>query len=307
MEILEKIPNLKENTAVSLGFFDGLHIGHKKLIQTLVNDAKQKGLKSLVYTFKKHPNTIVDNKSKPITIYSLNDKKRFIKNLGVDILCLLNFDDLQKNIMPKDFIKNILIDSLNMKHLVVGYDFKFGKNALGNIDLLIEYSKKYSYTYDIIQPVKKDFVRVSSTLIRKLLRNGKIKDANYYLGRKYTIVGEVVDGEKMGRKLGYPTANLRLDKDFPIIKPGVYITKTYVDGNEYKSVTNVGFNPTFDQRSFSVETYILDFHQDIYGKLIKVEFHKKIRDEMKFNDVNNLKEYIKWDVYTTKKHFNLID
>lgn len=306
MKIYETIQPLNEDTAITLGTFDGLHIGHVKIIKQLVKDAKERNLKSVVYTFKNHPLSLNHSIETPSTIFKLDYKKKILEELGVDILVFLTFDDEQKNIEPNYFIEEILVKKLRMKHLVVGYDYHFGKKAKGNTELLIKSSRKYHYSYDIVDPIKKDYVRVSSTLIRKLLANGKIKDANYYLGRPYSLEGKVIDGEKIGRKIGYPTANLELDNNFAILKPGVYITKTLLDGEFYYSVTNVGFNPTLKQSEFSVETYILDFDQSIYGKHIRIDFYKKIRDELKFKDVEELKEYIRWDVYNTKKFFDLL-
>ena len=306
MKIYETIQPLNEDTAITLGTFDGLHIGHVKIIKQLVKDAKDRNLKSVVYTFKNHPLSLSNSIETPSTIFKLDYKKEILEKLGVDILIFLTFNEKQKNIEPNYFIEEILVKKLRMKHLVVGYDYHFGKKAKGNTELLIKSSRKYHYSYDIVDPIKKDYVRVSSTLIRKLLANGKIKDANYYLGRPYSLEGKVIDGEKIGRKIGYPTANLELDNNFAILRPGVYITKTLLDGEFYHSVTNVGFNPTLKQSEFSVETYILDFDQSIYGKHIRVDFYKKIRDELKFKDVEELTEYIRWDVYNTKKFFDLL-
>jgi len=306
VKIYETIQPLNEDTAITLGTFDGLHIGHVKIIKQLVKDAKDRNLKSVVYTFKNHPLSLNESIETPSTIFKLDYKTKILEELGVDILIFLNFNDEQKNIEPNYFIEEILVKKLRMKHLVVGYDYHFGKKAKGDTELLIKSSRKYHYSYDIVDPIKKDYVRVSSTLIRKLLANGKIKDANYYLGRPYSLEGKVIHGEKIGRQIGYPTANLELDNNFAILRPGVYITKTLLDGEFYYSVTNVGFNPTLKQSDFSVETYILDFDQSIYGKHIRVDFYKKIRDELKFKDVEELKEYIRWDVYNTKKFFNLI-
>lgn len=306
MKIFDTIQALNEDTAITLGTFDGLHIGHVKIIKQLVKDAKERNLKSVIYTFKNHPLSLNGSRETPSTIFKLDYKKRILEELGVDILVFLTFDEEQKSIDPNHFIEDILVNKLRMKHLVVGYDYHFGKEAEGNTELLIKSSKKFNYTYDIVDPIKKDYVRVSSTLIRKLLANGKIKDANYYLGRPYSLEGKVINGEKIGRQIGYPTANLELDNNFAILRSGVYITKTLVDGVFYYSVTNVGFNPTLKQSDFSVETHILDFDQWIYGKHIRINFYKKIRDELKFKDVEELKEYIRWDVYNTKHFFNLI-
>ena len=305
MQILNSIQKLNYDTAITLGTFDGLHIGHVKIIKQLVKDAKEKKLKSLVYTFANNPMSLTNKEDALSTIFELNYKKKLIEKLGVDILVLLTFDETQRNISPFKFIEDILINNFRMKHLVVGYDFHFGKQAKGDTELLIEQSKKYHYSCDIVEPIKKDFVRISSTLIRKLLRNGNIQDANFYLGRNYSLEGKIVEGEKIGRQLGYPTANLELDNNFAIIKPGVYITKIIIDDEAFFSVTNVGFNPTLKRSEFTVETHILDYDKNIYGKIVRVEFYKRIRNEMKFIDAENLKEHIKWDIYNTKKYFNI--
>ncbi|MEA1974362.1 MAG: bifunctional riboflavin kinase/FAD synthetase, partial [Bacillota bacterium] len=276
MQILNSIQKLNYDTAITLGTFDGLHIGHVKIIKQLVKDAKEKNLKSLVYTFANNPVSLTNKEDALSTIFELSYKKKLIEKLGVDILVLLTFDERQRNISPFEFIEDILINNLRMKHLVVGYDFHFGKQAKGDTNLLIKQSKKYHYSYDIVEPIKKDFVRISSTLIRKLLRNGNIQDTNFYLGRNYSLEGKIVEGEKIGRQLGYPTANLELDNNFAIIKPGVYITKIIIDDEAFFSVTNVGFNPTLKRSEFTVETHILDYDKNIYGKIVRVEFYKRI-------------------------------
>lgn len=303
---LNQIESLDDETAITLGTFDGLHIGHIKIINQLVEDAKENDLKSLVYTFSNHPMEVTNPNNIPSKIISLEEKIKKIKSLGVDYLFLLEFNDFQMNIDPELFIEELLVKKLRMKHLVVGYDFTFGKKAMGNTNLLIEKAMLHDYSYDIVEPIKMDYVRVSSTLIRALLKSGKIEEANFYLGRKYTLQGKVIHGKKLGRKIGYPTANIEVKDHFAILKPGVYITKTYIDDTVYYSVSNIGFNPTFEYNKFSLETYIFDFDQKIYDKTIRVEFYKMIRDEIKFDSVDELKEYIKWDVYNVKRYFNIL-
>lgn len=303
---LESIDLISESVGITMGTFDGVHIGHQKIIEQLVQDCRDRGYKSLVYTFSNHPLEHASPERAPTKILQLKQKIEIIEKLGVDILVLIPFDYSQRNILAHDFIESILIKKLNMKHIVVGYDFKFGKKAEGTVETLIENASQYGYTYDIVEPIRKDYIRVSSTLIRRLLKAGNIRQANYYLGRRYKIKGRVIRGKQIGRKIGYPTANLELSDNYAILNPGVYITRTIVDGEDYPSVTNVGFNPTFNQKEFNIETYIMGFNRDIYDKEITVKFYKKIRKEIKFKDIDTLKEYIRWDVYNTKKFFDIL-
>lgn len=302
---IEEIDIENEATSVALGTFDGLHIGHAEVLNIMKEAARLKGLKSFVYTFSNHPKEFLTPDQVPPKIMDIDEKVQIFTRVDVDYLALIRFDEAQILFEPEDFVKTILIDKLNMKHLTVGYDYRFGKKANGNVALLIELSEKYGYTYEIVQPIMRNDVRVSSSLIRELLSDGRIEEANFYLGRKHFIKGLVVRGKGMGHKLGFPTANLRIKDNISTIKPGVYITETLWKGNIYPSVTNVGFNPTFEQTGIHLETYILGVDQEMYDEIIEVHFVKRLRAEIKFNHVDELIVAMQGDLSKTKAYFNI--
>lgn len=307
MKIFENIDEvrIKHKTGVALGTFDGLHIGHKKVIEDLVDNCKRLNLKSVVYTFSNHPREITKTSNNFKRIITLQEKKTIIEELGVDYLIIVNFDEFHKNTPASEFIEKILIVKLKMRHLSVGFNYKFGKKAQGDINLLEEYSYKKEFSLSVISPVKVHGEKVSSTLIRELLEKGKINEVKKYLGRNHRITSKVISGKKVGKILGFATANLDVHPNMTLIRPGVYITRTLYDGEWYGSISNVGCNPTFEQKGFHLETYILDFDQDIYGAEISVEFLERLRDEKKFMNLDDLKKQISSDVNTAKTYFKI--
>jgi riboflavin kinase/FMN adenylyltransferase len=302
---IEEIDVSIEPTSVALGTFDGLHIGHAEVLNEMKKVARDEGLKSFVYTFSNHPKEVISPDNVPSKIMDIDEKVQIFTRFDIDYLALIKFDKEQTNYDPEAFVSEILIKKLNMKHLTVGYDYKFGKFAQGDTDLLIALSEKYGYTYHIVQPIMRNNVRVSSSLIRELLSDGKIEEANYYLGREHFIKGTVVKGKGVGHKLGFPTANLRIKDNISTIKPGVYVSKTVLKGETYPSVTNVGFNPTFEQTGIHLETYILGIDRPLYDEIIEVHFLKRLRDELKFNSLDDLIEAMNKDLKNTKAYFGL--
>ncbi|GAU79105.1 bifunctional riboflavin kinase/FAD synthetase [Fusibacter sp. 3D3] len=300
---LEEIDVQKNATSVALGTFDGLHIGHMEVLSEMKKAAESRGLKTFVYTFSNHPREVLTPNNVPPKIMDVDEKTQIFTRFGLDYLALIKFDEDQLKIEPEDFIKDVLIGKLNMKHLTVGYDYRFGRKARGDINMLIEFSKVYDYTFEIVEPIMKNDIRISSTLIRELLNEGKIVEANFYLGRKHFVKGMVVEGKKVGRTIGIPTANLRIKENISTIKPGVYITETLYKNTVYKSVTNVGYNPTFDQVGLNMETYIFDFNQVLYGQQIEVHFIKRLRDEMKFETVDELVVKMQSDLRMADEYF----
>ncbi|HAS73108.1 MAG TPA: bifunctional riboflavin kinase/FAD synthetase [Clostridiales bacterium UBA8960] len=292
-------------TSVALGTFDGLHIGHIEVLRAMKQSAADKGLKSFVYTFSNHPREILTPDNVPSKIMDIDEKVQIFTRIDVDYLALIKFDENQILYEPEDFIKEVLINTLNMKHLTVGYDYRFGKKAGGDVDILIALSEKYGYTFEIVEPIMKNDMRISSTLIRELLQDGRIDEANYYLGRSHFIKGTVVRGKGVGHTIGFPTANLRIKENISTIKPGVYITETVWLGKTYPSVTNVGFNPTFEQTGIHLETYIIGIDQKMYDEVIEVHFLKRLRDELKFDSIDALVIAMNGDLVKTKAHFGL--
>jgi len=302
---IHELSKVTEDTGVALGTFDGLHIGHQEVIRTMILNCQRRNLKSCVFTFANHPREVTTPDGAPPRILSLPDKIRLLESYGVDVLVLLKFDEKLMGIPADEFVRDILIHGLNTKYLTVGFDFRFGKGAKGNVDLLRAYSDDGHYEVDIVKPVQDGGEKVGSTAIRNLLKDGEIEAVNKQLGRHHHVSGEVVKGKQLGNTIGFPTANLKISANMTLIKPGVYVTKTTVQDTVFYSVSNVGYNPTFDQKLFNLETYILDFDKDIYGEIITVEFYTRIRDELKMDSLEQLVSYIKKDVGYTREYFNI--
>ncbi|QNU65732.1 bifunctional riboflavin kinase/FAD synthetase [Ruminiclostridium herbifermentans] len=294
------------NTGVGLGNFDGLHIGHMALINTLIRETQLNGLASVVYNFTKHPENIL--RKKLITPLLLTEQKKIdlLSEINLDYLYFDEFNENFSRLSPEEFVKQILIDKLHIKLAVVGYDYKFGYHGDGNVEFLKELGKKYGFRVIVISPITCDNEIISSTRIRELVINGDLETAYKLLGRNYSITAEVVSGRRIGNTIGYPTANINPERFLVLPANGVYITKTLLDGKFYNSMTNVGFNPTFeDCKQKNVETHIIDFNQDIYGKKIEVFFLKKIRDERKFESVEQLMQQISKDMCQAKEYLGI--
>ncbi|MBQ7075409.1 MAG: bifunctional riboflavin kinase/FAD synthetase [Clostridia bacterium] len=276
------------NTAVALGAFDGVHIAHGVLINNAVTYAKEKGINSCVFTFDVNPKD-----SKLIT--TNRERQDIFELMGADILFLKQFDDSLKNLEPTEFLEEYL---KNCRYICVGFNFKFGKDRKGNTKDIETFCKTNGIDFDIVDAVKYKGEIVSSSLIREYILNSDFKSAKEMLGRNYFVTGVVEKGDKIGITLGFPTANIVPDSI--IAGEGVYLTYTTVDGKRYKSVTNVGGKPTIRGGVNRVETHIIDYSGDAYGKEIKVEFIKKIRDIIKFENTDSLKSQLKNDVNIAK-------
>ena len=298
---IEKIDKIKESV-VTIGNFDGLHRGHQVLIKKAVEYAKSNNISSVVFTFKNHP----VNYFKPNSIKNIitnDDKVRILESMGVDYIINIPFDEYMTKISGFDFVKGILLDTLGAKKIIVGYDFAFARNKEGNIKLLQELSSKYGFDLEVVNPITLDNIRISSTYIRDLILNGNIENVYKYLGRNYKLSGEVIHAKKLGRTIGFPTANISINKDMVIPKVGIYATKVYVNGQTYYGATNIGYNPTVNGEGLSIETNILEFNEDIYGKVITIEFLERIRDEKKFNGIEELKKQLQKDTNFVYKKY----
>ncbi len=282
------------NNYIALGSFDGLHVGHLSLIYKVVEVAQKNSGKSMVFTFKNHPRAFINKENAPKLLMSNERKIELLENNKVDIVCFKEFNDEFMQITPKEFIE-YLIFTYNAKGFVVGFNFKFGYKNLGDVELLRELQNEYGYELCVMEPCTYKNEVISSTRIRKALESGEVSDAYEMLNIPYSLSGEVVHGRQIGRTIGFPTANLKYDEKFVLPKIGVYYTNIKVNNNIYKGITSVGKNPTVEGKSLTVETYILDFNEDIYGKEIEVSFIRKIRDEKKFNGLKELKEQLEKD------------
>ena len=301
MEIIE-IKEYKEErfqTAIALGNFDGVHRGHCDLIQCMIENAKENNLKSALLVFDNHTKTVLTGEA-PKTITSIEQKFDIFENLGVQFIYKIRFDREIMKLLPEEFVKDILVDKLKVKSVVVGFDYRFGHKALGDSKLLKELGKKYDFNVTIFEPIYIDNELVSSTRIRNLLQEGNIIEANKLLGRNYSIRGKVVGGKKLGNTLGFPTANIELIENFVIPKHGVYSTNTLIDKKSYLSATSVGRNPTFKDEGLKIESHIIDFSQDVYGKDIELEFVDYLREEIKFENLEELKKKVQEDISKVK-------
>ncbi|KUO52276.1 MAG: hypothetical protein APF76_04370 [Desulfitibacter sp. BRH_c19] len=298
-EISEEIKQI-QNSYVILGNFDGVHLGHRELIQKSVEQSMNKKGKSIIYTFSPHPEQLLSPDSFSGYITSPNIKEQLLEECGIDILIYHPFSKEFSLKTPEEFIKDYLVRYLKPKKVFVGFNFSFGRGGKGNPAVLSELGKKYNFQTQVEPPVYLNQLPISSSRIRQCLEVGDINLAKSLLGYWPKLEGRVVSGDKMGRQLGFPTANLFINNDIILPKTGVYATYTTLDGEKYKSVTNIGFKPTFSAKSLSVEIHILNFTKNLYGENLQISFVQKLRDEKRFTNVNELKQQISFDVNIAK-------
>ena len=301
MKVIRNIREIEydKRTAVSVGTFDGVHSGHRKIIDKLNSVRDSKGLRSVLITFDPHPQIVLKNRAKDIRILStLEEKLEIFSQLNIDITYVINFTKDFANTTADDFYKNYLIDKIVLNDLVLGYDHMFGKNREGNYDTLKELSAKYEFTVDRVDEYKPDDFHISSSVLRELLSaDGNVKKAAIILGRNYSIEGTVVEGKKLGRELGYPTANIKIPDEFKLIPAiGIYAVEVILNGNTYTGMMSIGRNPTVtDDKSIKLEANIFDFNDDIYGEKIKIGFIDRIREEIKFENIDKLRSQLHSD------------
>ncbi len=300
MKIIEIDLNYKakEESVIALGNFDGVHRGHIELIKKAIENAKKLNIKSSLLLFNEHTDNLVKVGKKDI-ITTNKTKFEILENLGVDIIYLINFTKEFMSYSPIKFLDDFLAKNLKIKGVVVGYDYTYGYKKSGNIEFLRE-NKSLFETVEIIEQISYKGEKISSSLIRKLIENGKIKEANFLLSRPYKLIGEIIHAKGLGKKMGYPTANLRLIDNFVIPKFGVYDTDIIIKGKKYKTSTNIGTNPTVEHDGIKIEAHILDFYEDIYGEIVELELLDFVRPELKFNSVEELFEQIAKDVLVTR-------
>lgn len=280
---------------IALGSFDGVHLGHRKLIGLLLEESKLHGTKSMVYTFNIHPRKIL-MPDKHIYLITDNEKRaEIMEDMGVDMLYLEDFTRI-KDMSAEAFVKNILVDKFGSKSVIVGYNYRFGIKGEGDAETLRRLGEKYGFRVNIVEAVEVHGHTVSSSLIRYTIRSGAVEKVADYLGRDFSVHGKVVYGKQNGEVMGIKTANIDVKKDITLPKKGVYCTSTLLQGKLYKSITNVGFNPTFSGESLSVETHILNFNENIYGEEIEIFFHKHTRGEYKFSSMEELVRQIRMDI-----------
>ncbi|GIW47434.1 MAG: riboflavin biosynthesis protein [Deltaproteobacteria bacterium] len=286
-------------TSATIGIFDGVHLGHKKIINYVKEEAMRKGISPCVITFHPHPQKVLRGIDIPL-IVPFRERLRLLEKEGIEITVCYNFTREFAQISAKDFVTNILVKTIGIKSLFVGPDFFFGRKREGNVNLLEQMGKLYDFDIKVVQPVSINGEVVSSTAIRSSIEEGLMRKCAKFLGYHFYIEGKVKEGEKRGRKIGFPTANLDTDWElFP--KKGVYATLAHVEGKRFESITNVGIRPTFNANQLLIETHIFDFNGDIYGKQIKIEFIERLRDERKFESASALAAQIAKDVEKAKE------
>ena len=303
MKIIENLKNYTEKTAkvLSLGMFDGVHLGHVSIINQLKEIAQKYDLETAILTFWPHPRKVFNPNDELHLLNTLDEKIALLEKAGIEVVFLQEFDENFRNLTGEEFIEQILVEKLNVKHVIIGYDHVFGKNKSGNFDLLQQLSEKLGYDVAQLKAVKEGDFNISSTKIRNCLGNGNIIGANKMLGYHYSVSGKVVDGKKLGRTIGYPTANLEINELKLLPKKGAYIVEVSVKNKFYKGMLSIGTNPTVNGEKLTVEVYILDFNEEIYGEEITVKFRDFLHEEIKFESLEKLIERLDEDKRLTEE------
>ncbi len=303
---LESIPK-KEFPIITIGTFDGIHLGHQRLISHLLEKKKRYNGTAFLVTFEPHPQLILNNRNQPISILTtLDEKLEILQEFPIDGVIVIPFTKEMSELSGQLFIKKILIDKIGIKDIVIGYDHAFGKNRSGNVETLRKMSSEFGFRVNVVEPVSLDGQVVKSTSIRHALRDGDISKATAFLGRPYQIIGKVSRGKGRGKSSLFPTANLEVSHPHKLIpKNGVYIVEATLDRKKYPAIANIGERPTFGEGDLAIEVYVFDFHENIYNKTIKLSVLSRIRDEKKFDSAEVLKNQINKDIEIARNYFQL--
>lgn len=292
------------DSLVTIGVFDGVHLGHKYLISKLKELANQQSLRPIAITFNQHPHEILKPHSKPLFLTDAAEKAALLKNAGVETVIVLTFTLELSHLSARDFVL-LLIKCLRMKGLVIGPDFALGKNVEGNIATIRRLGQELGFSVTVIPPVRMNEDIISSTAIRQAMADGNMQKVQQFMGRPFSLHGRVVHGQGRGAALGFPTVNLKILPGQALPSDGVYATLASVDGKTYPSVTNVGMNPTFGNRTRTIESFLFDYHASIYEHEVKIDFIDKIRNEIKFDNPDALTRQIAQDILHSKSILNL--
>lgn len=286
--------------ALSLGMFDGVHLGHKSIINELIKIGSEKNLETAILTFWPHPRFVFNPNEDLKLLNTLEEKKVLMDKYGIENLFLKEFDEEFRNLTGEEFVRQILIEKLNVKYLIVGYDHVFGKNKSGNFELLKKLSKELDFEVEQMEAINIHENNISSTKVRNALLEGHIIEANEMLGYSYSVSGTVAHGKKIGRTIGYPTANIETESIKRLPKKGAYIVEVFVKNKQNKGMLSVGTNPTVNGEKLTVEVYILDFSEDIYNENITVKFRDFLHEEIKFEGLEKLIERLDEDKRLTE-------
>lgn len=293
---LNKFNKTTNKTIVTIGTFDGVHLGHQKVLTKLKNAAIEREAESVLLTFFPHPRMVLQQDLDIKLLNTIEEKKELISSFGIDNLIIHPFDAKFSRLTAEDFVKTILVNQLNLCKIIIGYDHRFGRNRTATIEDLIAFGEKYNFEVEQITAKEIDEISISSTKIRTALLEGDIKTANTFLGYKYNLTGAVIEGKKIGRTINFPTANIKVSENYKLIpKNGVYVVSANIDNDEYFGMMNIGTNPTISEGNQSIEVHLFDFNKSIYDKEIKISFLERIRDERKFDSLEYLKIQLEKD------------
>lgn len=298
MKIFHSINDFKptKKTIVTIGTFDGVHIGHQKIIEKLIQNAVDYNCESLILTFFPHPRMVLQEGSEIKLLNTIEERSNLIQKTGLSNLIIHPFNKEFSRLTAEEFVKTILVDALNIQKIIIGYDHRFGRNRSANIDDLIVYGKQYNFEVEQISAKEIDDVSISSTKIRNAILNGHMALANEYLGYTYVLNGTVIKGKQLGRTIGFPTANLKIEEEYKLIpKNGVYIVKSTINKKTVFGILNIGTNPTVNGEKLSIEVHFIDFDGDLYHSKIEISVLESIREEQKFDSIALLKNQIQED------------
>lgn len=290
----------EHSTVITIGTFDGVHIGHRKILERLIKTSNISDFKSVVLTFFPHPRMVLQKDADIKLLNTIEEKTKILKNLGLDCLIVHPFTSDFSRLSATEFVRDLLVNELQTKKIIIGYDHRFGRNRTANITDLITFGNTFDFEVEEISAQEIDDVSVSSTKIRKAVLEGDIKTANAYLGYNYMLTGTVKKGKGLGRQLNFPTANLHIEEDYKLIpKNGVYVVQSEINGTIVYGMMNIGFNPTVSGTEKTIEINFFDFDKDLYDQKLQIDIIDRIRDEHKFDSVDALKEQLFKDKETS--------
>jgi len=296
--------NSNQKTVLTIGTFDGVHLGHQKILQRILNNTKDNNTQIIVLTFAQHPRTVLQSEYDIKLLNTTEEKIQQLEKTGVDTLLILEFNAALSNLSGEEFVKNILVDKLNIQKIIIGYDHKFGKNRASDIHDLIHFGKKYHFDVEQISAEELNEITISSTKIRNAILDGNIELANQYLGYTFSFSGIVVKGNQIGRTINFPTANIALEDTQKILpKNGVYIVEGFWNGKSHIGMMNIGIKPTLNENKKTIEVHFLDLNEDLYDKEISIAVHQFVRAEQKFNSIEELKKQLLKDKEATLRYF----
>ncbi len=296
---------ITKKTILTLGTFDGVHIGHKKILQKLTQNTPNEDYESVVLTFFPHPRMVLQEDSNIKLLNTIKEKQDLLEEIGIENLVIHPFDETFSQLTAEEFVKTVLVEKFHIQKIIIGHDHRFGRNRTANIDHLIDFGKQYGFDVSQISVQELNEISVSSTKIRNAILDGNIQLANDYLGYSYFISGTVITGKQLGRTIGFPTANIKIEENYKLIpQNGVYLVQASINSQIINGMMNIGTNPTVGGQEQSIEIHFLDFDADIYNQELKVSILHRIRDEKKFNSLQDLQEQLQKDKVIAKEYFN---